>query len=495
MQLEVLEGSYPEVKSEVLILGHYEDEPLSPPIRYVDEKLGGILAKAVQRKQLTGEYKSLKTYPVNGKPEWVLLVGLGKKEELTLERLRRLAACSVKAARQVGSTFTSDLHKYGIGTPAENAKAVAMGTLLGLYTFTRYKTRDLEKLKTIEHGTLLDTERNKAELVRGCDEGIIIAESVIVARDLVNTPAADKAPRQLAQEAKRILKSVGCSIDIWDRKSLEKRGMQALLGVSRGSDQEAQFIVIEHGPKKQKPIVLVGKGVTFDSGGLNIKTPYQNMLDMKSDMAGAAAVIGALRAAALLKLPQRLVGLIPATENMINGHALKPGDVLKASNGKTIEVANTDAEGRLILADALCYAETLQPQAIIDFATLTGACMVALGYPHAGLFTKHDELAQRLLDASAASGDLAWRLPLTEEYSDLVKSDVADVRNIGKDTYAGAIIGAVFLQHFVEKTPWAHLDIAGPAWLAEEKEYQSKGATGAGVRLIIELLQRWETIE
>ncbi len=497
MQVDVLEGSYPEVKSDVLILGCFEDDPLTPPIRYYDEvgRLGGLIAKAIQKKQFVGEFKQIKTFALNGKPDHLLLVGLGKRAVWSLERLRKVAGVSAKAARQLGATATTSLHQFGPGTPLESAKAATVGSLLGLYQFTKYKTRELDRIKTLEHMTLLDTERQKAELVRGMNEAIILADSVAAARDLVNTPAADLTPKNLANEAKRILKNVGCSVDIWDRKAIEKRGMHALLGVSRGSDQEPQFIVIEYGPRKQKPIVLAGKGVTFDSGGLNIKTPYQSMLDMKTDMAGAAAVIGAIRAAALLKVQHRIIGVIPATENMINGHAQKPGDVVKAANGKTIEILNTDAEGRLILADAISYAETLQPQAIIDLATLTGACMIALGYANAGLFTKHDELAQRILAAAASSGELAWRMPLTEEYNDTIKSDIADMRNISKDGYAGAIVGAVFLQQFVEKVPFAHIDIAGPSSLPDEREYQLKGGTGFGVRLLVELIQNWQTME
>jgi leucyl aminopeptidase len=495
MQIDVLEGTYPEVKSDVLILGMFEDDFLNPPVRYADEQLKGILAKAHQKKTLTGEFKQIKVYPFNSKPEWLVLVGLGKKANWSLERLRRAAGASAKAARQLGKTFTTNLHIYGPATPYENAKAVAMGTHMGLYQFTKYKTKDLEKIKTVDHVTLIDTEKQKMESVRGAMEGVVIAESVCIARDLVNTPAADLTPKGLANEARRICKAVGASVDVWDKKTIEKKGMHAFLGVSKGSDEEPQFIVIEYGPKKLKPIVLAGKGVTFDTGGLSIKTPYTAMVDMKCDMAGAAAVICAIRAAAMLKVQQHIIGVIPATENAINGKAQRPGDVVKALNGKTIEVINTDAEGRLILADALSYAETLQPQAIVDLATLTGACIVSLGYAHAGLFTRNDTLAKRLLEAGHNTGDLLWRLPLTDDYMDLVRSDVADMRNIQRSTDSGAIVGAVFLQQFVDKTPWAHIDIAGPAFIPEEKDYLAKQGTGAGVRMLVELMQKWEPLE
>ena len=495
MQIDVLEGQYPTVATEVLILGFFEDDGITPAIKYFDEpdRLAGLIQKAVQKKQLTGEYKQLKAFTLQGKLDTLLLIGLGKKAQWSLERLRRVCGITAKAARLLGKTAITNLHTLGPSTPAENAKAVAMGSLLGLYEFTKYKTADAEKRKVLDHLTILDTEKQKADLTRGVQEGIIIAESTNIARDLVNTPAKDLTPKVFAAEAKRLLKPAGVTVDVWDRKDCEKKGMHAFLGVSAGSDEEPQFIIAEYGSKKQKPIVLVGKGVTFDTGGLSIKYPYTSMLDMKMDMAGGAAVLTTLRACALLKVPQHIIAIVPATENAINGKAQKPGDVVKAMNGKTIEIANTDAEGRLILADALSYAETLQPQLIVDIATLTGSCQAALGFAFSGLFTRDEELRTALMAAGVASGDALWSLPLTDDYVDNVKSDVADMRNIGKDPYAGATIGAIFLEKFVAKTPWAHLDIAGPAFLPDEREYNPKGASGCGVRLLTEFVQRRTT--
>lgn len=496
MQIDVLETSYPDVKSETLVLGIFEDDLASPPVKWADETLKGSIARAVQKKQFLGDFKAIKTYLFNTKPEHLVLVGLGKRADWSLERLRKVAAISAKTARALGKDFATDLHRYGPATPFENAKAVTIGTTLGLYQFTRYKTQSLDKIKTVEHITLLDIDKQKADLARGVNEGTIIAESVIIARDLVNTPSKDLPPKMLAQEAKRILKLSGVSVDVWDKKDIEKKGMNALLGVGKGSTEDPCFIIIEYGSKKQKPIVLAGKGICFDTGGYSIKVPSTSMLGMKMDMAGGAAVISAIRAAALLKLPHHIIGLIPAADNAISGAAQRPDDVVKAFNGKTIEVANTDAEGRLVLADALSYAQTLQPKAIIDLATLTGACMVALGFNHAGLFSRDNDLMKRIIDAGAITGDTAWPLPMGEEYDELIKSDIADVRNISKDGYAGAIVGAVFLQQFVDtKTPYAHLDIAGPAFLPDEREYNGKSATGCGVRLLVELLQRWEPSE
>lgn len=490
MQIDVLETTYPDVKADVLILAAFEDEPLPPPVKYADERLNGVIAKANAKKHWTAEYKQVKSFPLNTKPEYVILIGLGKKADWSLERLRRCAAVSAKAARTCGATVATDIHRYG-PDPQQAAKAATIGTVLGLYQFTRYKTVGLEKIKSVDHVTLIDQDKQKALLSQGASEGIIIAEAVTAARDIVNTPAADMTPKALAQEAKRLCKAVGCGVDIWDRRGLEKKGMHAILGVAKGSSAEPQFVVIEYGPKKQKPIVLVGKGITFDTGGLSLKTPWNLMADMKDDKGGAAAVIGTMTAIARLKVQQRVIGLIPTCENGIDGESQKPGDIVKTFGGKTIEILNTDAEGRLILADALGYAQSLQPQAIIDVATLTGACMVALGYANSGLFSRDDTLRDRLFQAGSATGDALWPLPMDKDYDDLVRSDIADVKNISKDGYAGAIVGAIFLQNFVDKVPYAHLDIAGPAFLQEEKEYNLKGASGAGVRVLVETIQAW----
>jgi leucyl aminopeptidase len=274
---------------------------------------------------------------------------------------------------------------------------------------------------------------------------------------------------------------------------MKKIGMRALLGVARGSDEPAKFIVLEYrgGMKKESPIVLVGKGLTFDSGGISIK-PSENMGEMKSDMAGGAAVMGAVMAVADLELPLNVVGLVPATENLPGGSALKPGDIIQSLSGQTIEVVNTDAEGRLILADALTYAQRFKPAAVIDLATLTGACKIALGDHVIGMLGNDSALKERIRAAGELTGERVWELPLWEDYHELIKSDVADFKNTGGRA-GGAITAAVFLSKFAGDAPWVHLDIAGPAWLAKDRPYAPKGATGVGVRLLVQCLRDWKS--
>jgi leucyl aminopeptidase len=340
---------------------------------------------------------------------------------------------------------------------------------------------------------IVEFDRGKIEAVKaGAERGRLIAESVCFARDLANEPGVSLPPRTLAERARTLAQEFALECQVLTEKELEAEGMAGILGVARGSEEPPRLIVLQHRPQKkaESPTVLVGKGVTFDSGGISIK-PREGMEAMKYDMSGAAAVLGAMRAVALLKLPLHVVGLVPAVENLPSGKALKPGDILRYSNGKTVEVTNTDAEGRLILADALLYAERFKPRAVIDLATLTGACVVALGKEAAGLFCNDSELLEKLQRASQRSGERLWELPLYEEYKRLLKSEVADIGNSvlarGSTPQAGASAGAVFLKEFVTY-PWAHLDIAGTANDMETRVYCPKGATGFGVRLLMEFL-------
>ncbi len=305
----------------------------------------------------------------------------------------------------------------------------------------------------------------------------------------MNEPGSSLTPTKLAEHALE-LKKLGVKVTVYDKKGIDKLGLHALLAVNRGSGQEPRFITLEYSKGKGQPIALVGKGITFDSGGLDLK-PANFMGDMKNDMAGAAAVIGTSKAMAELNLPLNVVGVIASTENMPGCNAYKPGDVITGYTGRTMEIGNTDAEGRVILSDALSYAEmNFKPRYLIDLATLTGACVIALGYAAAGVMSRDEALVNKLKLAGEAAGERVWELPMWDEYKESVKSDIADVLNIpgGKGYEGGAIAGAWFLQHFIEKTPWAHIDIAGPAWSIERKHYWDKGGTGFGVRLLVEFL-------
>ncbi|HOP41443.1 MAG TPA: leucyl aminopeptidase [Geobacteraceae bacterium] len=321
------------------------------------------------------------------------------------------------------------------------------------------------------------------------DEARLLCEAVRFARDLVSQPGNVATPSWLAEKALEMAALFDIPCHVWDREEIERHGMAALLAVARGSRRQPRFVTFEYrgAAGGKKPVVLVGKGITFDSGGISLK-PREGMERMKNDMAGAAVVMGVMMAAASLKLPVNLVGLIPLAENLPDGNACKPGDVIRSLSGKTIEVVNTDAEGRLVLCDALHHALNYRPAAIIDVATLTGACVVALGNLATGLLSNDDALARSLRKAGAATGESVWQLPLWEEYGDLLKSDIADMKNSGGPP-AGTITAAWFLKNFVGTTRWAHLDIAGTAWEEKGRHYLPKGATGTGVRLLVEYLR------
>jgi len=481
-----------EFPVEAVVLGVFEgqqDGILSELNRLLDKAVDHI----IRRKEFTGESGQIKLINTLKKLpcEHVLLVGLGKREEFTLEQLRRVSGNAARALRDNSvKSFATTLHTLPAkkATVREQAQAVAEGSILGAYQFTKYKTLNKNKLKNITGVTLLEADNAVEE---GANAGKVIADAQCLVRDLVNEPAMTLTPAKLADAALE-LKKLGVKVTVYDKKAIEKLGLRALLAVNRGSGEEPRFITLEYRKGTGAPIALIGKGITFDSGGLDLK-PASYMLDMKSDMAGAAAVIGAIKAVAELGMSVNVVGVIASTENMPGCHAYKPGDVVEGYNGVTMEIGNTDAEGRIILSDAIAYAEkNFKPKCMVDLATLTGACIIALGYAAAGVMSKDSALVNRLKIAGESAGERLWELPMWEDYKENVKSDIADVYNIpgGKGYEAGAIAGAWFLQHFVDKTPWAHVDIAGPAWSIERKHYWDKGGTGFGVRLLVEFLKR-----
>ncbi len=377
----------------------------------------------------------------------------------------------------------------------EAAQAFAEGALMGTYTFGKYQTtkKDIKELDSI---TLLSADKDEAaEYKDGVERGRLVAEAVAFSRDLVSAPPNEVTPSEIGRRAQAFSKELGLTCKVLDEKEIAKLKMGSFLGVAQGSlkDEPPRFIVVEYMPlgAKVAPLVFVGKGITFDSGGISIK-PGAGMEKMKYDMAGAAAVLGAIRAIAALKLPVNVVALVPSTENMPGGDAIHPGDVLTSMSGKTIEVINTDAEGRLILADALTYAERYNPKGVVDLATLTGACVIALGNNAIGLMGNNEEFIQQVRQAGEETNERAWPLPMWEEYHELIKSDIADMKNSG-GREAGTISAAAFLSKFTEKYPWAHLDIAGTAWDEKGKPYTPKGATGIGVRLLLNLAEKFAT--
>ncbi len=429
----------------------------------------------------------------------LMLVGLGEEKKLTLEKLRRAAATAAKKAQSL------KLHSMAIEFPnrasatvkestADISQALAEGAALSLYRYDKYFTEKKEKEPKVERIVLFDGDAKRVKEVRkGAQAAQVIIEAVYLARDLENAPSNEIYPESLAQAAKQSGKRSGFKVTVLEKKKIERLGMGGLLAVNQGSAKPPRFIVLEYGENNKKAAgtaVLVGKGITFDTGGISLK-PSANMSEMKMDMSGAAAVIGAFEAAARLQLPIHLVGLIPATENMPSGSAVKPGDIIKHYGGKTSEVDNTDAEGRLILADALGYAEKYKPDVVIDLATLTGACVVALGHFATGMMGNDNGLMDKLKAAGEKTYERVWPLPLYDEYEKLIKSDVADVKNVG-GRWAGAITAAWFLKKFVGKYKWVHLDIAGTAILEEPQDYAPKGGSGVGVRLLVEFLRNWK---
>lgn len=421
-----------------------------------------------------------------------VLLGLGKKSDWNERTFQLLPRLIVRTAQMLKIKHCAIPLPYRNGIDRRTtARLFATGALMAQFTFNQYKEKPKGGWPTVQTLVHLDDKKNLPVVRHGLREGTIIGEEVNAARILANTPGGDMTPRVLAAAARSVARKTGITAKILDEQSMKKIGMGAILGVARGSKERPRFIILEYckGPRGQKPLVLIGKGVTFDTGGLNLK-PEHGIYEMHMDMAGGAAVIHGIAAIARLQLPIHVVGLIPAVENMPSGTSYRPGDILKSLSGKTIEVLNTDAEGRVILADALTYGLRYKPGFMADFATLTGAAHVALGDYASVIFTNTDALTESLVRIGKMSGDLVWPLPLWDEYLQDIKGTFGDLANVGKkDRAGGAVHGAKFLEQFVGGIPWAHIDIA-PRMTAHEYEYLSKGATGVGVRYIVELA-RW----
>jgi leucyl aminopeptidase len=485
----------------IVLMLHEGDSTLQGTAATIDKSLDGALTALRREGEFTGKLKQQSVLHTPGqlKSKRVVLAGLGKPEKLTLEGLRQAAGGAATCARELhASTIAVTIEgaeRAPLALP-DVAQAVAEGMVLALYRFDKFKTEDNDR-RDVTKVTIMANTRAQAKAVQqGAEIGRIVAESANFARSLVNHPSNEMTPTILAEQARQMAKECHLKCEVLDRKDIAKLGMGLLLAVAQGSEQPPKFIILEHrgGTRSRGNIVFVGKGITFDSGGISIKSA-DGMERMKYDMSGGAAVIGALRAASLLQIPQNVIGLIPATENLPSGKATKPGDVHRAMNGKTAEIINTDAEGRLILGDALAYAARYRPIACVDLATLTGACVVALGHEAIGMMgnSQGEELMDRLRRAGGRTGERVWQLPLWDEYLEHVKSDVADVKNVGMGRAAGTIAGAAFLVKFVDDYAWVHLDIAGTAWADREQPYKPKGGTGVGVRLLTQMLLDWNT--
>jgi leucyl aminopeptidase len=460
---------------------------------------GAGIQKIIETGDVTGKNRELHVlYLSDGSLRRAILVGLGRKEDVNPERIREGAALGARKAESLKLrriSFWLDGQAVDGLSAADTAAAVVEGVMLGTYKFRSFKTKDDEETTDLAELNLWFQERTPIEAVKkAAQEAEIISRAVWFARDLISAPPNAMTPRHMAKQALDAgKKRKTVKVTVLDEKKMKTLKMNGILGVAQGSREEAQFIIMEYkgtGRKKgEKPIVLVGKGLTFDTGGISLK-PAENMEEMKSDMAGGAAVMGTIIAAADLRLPLHIIGLIPATENMPGGQAYKPGDVLHTMSGQTVEVISTDAEGRLILADALWYARRYDPAAMIDAATLTGACIIALGDLVMGMMGTDDKVKALLKAAAERTGEKLWELPLWEEYGEALKSDVADMKNAGGRP-GGAITAGFFLSRFTTDYPWVHLDIAGPAWTKKDRPCIPKGASGTGVRLLVDALKHW----
>jgi len=419
----------------------------------------------------------------------IVLTGLGETKSISLETLRRASAAAAKRAASAGCQHIAiEVTPLNGLDATECAQAIVEGALLSQYAFDKYKTINAGNAKKVNKLTLVTDKQHQKAVAKGAESGMIIVDGVNLARDLANAPNCEIYPETLAKRAQEVGRKAGFKTTVLNKKRITELKMGGLLGVNQGSVRPPVFIVMEYmnGPKTEKPLVLVGKGVTFDTGGISIK-PAPGMSDMKSDMHGAATVIGTMQTIARLGIKRNVVGIVPATENMPSGTALVPGDIITFMNGKTAEIDNTDAEGRLILADALCYADRYKPSSVIDLATLTGAIVIALGSVTTGMMGTDTKMMNQLREAAGRTHEYVGELPLYEEYEELISSDYADIKNSGGRS-AGSITAALFLKHFVSY-PWVHLDIAGTAIQPKASHYTCKGGSGVGVRLLTDMLR------
>lgn len=495
MEFSIKNGNPEKQRKDCVIVGVFESRKLSVAAAMMDKASNGYLATIVRRGDMEGRLSSsLLLHNVPGTScERVLLVGLGKEREFREREYRQAVRTSINALGKSGATdvasFLAELpvKKRDIAWKVAHLAEVAMDSA---YRFDQMKGKTAREARKSEAKGIAKLAINvpeRGDIKKAEDalkQGLAIASGVDFAKDLGNLPPNVCTPTYLAEQALALAKSHGITVQALDQAVIEKLGMGSFLGVAQGSRQPPKLIVLQHkkGKKGQKPVALVGKGITFDTGGISLK-PGNDMDEMKYDMCGAASVLGTFKAIAEMDLPLNVVGIIPTCENMPDGNAIRPGDVLTSMSGQTIEVLNTDAEGRLILCDALTYAERFEPSSVVDIATLTGACVIALGHHLSGLFSNNDGLARELIAAGDNALDRAWHMPMLDDYQDQLKSNFADMANIGGRA-GGSITAACFLSRYAKKFDWAHLDIAGTAW----KSGKEKGSTGRPVPLLTQFL-------
>jgi leucyl aminopeptidase len=484
-----------EVNAQALAVAVFKDEKADAGLlKTLDSVAGGLISRVMKSEEFVAKTGETAYFHLSGKglkAERLLLIGCGNRDEYKATQITQMAGTAARFLRSKNAK-TIAIAPRADGETQKVTQTAMVGAIMGLFEPDKYRTQGKEDRK-LDRITVVIEGGDKKALQKGAERGRIIGEAANFTRDLANEPGGHLTPAILAQRAQKVAKQFGLSIDVLDQRRMEKLGMGSLLGVSRGSDEPPKLIVMKYEPTKArrgKPnglLALVGKGITFDSGGISLK-PGENMELMKYDMTGAATVIGAMQAIAQLQPSIPVLGVAPCSENLPSGKATKPGDVLTAMTGKTIEVINTDAEGRLVLADAIAYAKKLGATQIIDMATLTGAVSVALGDVNTAILGTDQTLIDKVIEAGKSVGEKFWQLPLDPEYTNQIKSDIADIKNVGGKK-AGTITAAAFLKEFAGDTSWAHLDIAGTAWGDTAQPYRSKGPTGVAVRTLVEFVE------
>ena len=496
MQITLESKLFASIETEALVSYVFEEtDPVQGRVAEIDKSGGGLLRKLAASGELTGKMLefTLVHAPAGLKAARLLLVGAGKREQFNSATLRKLAGAALRYLKSRSVKNLALLVREGNATE-ESAQAVVEGVLTADFESDKYKTdkKNDKRIESVSVAGYSDSERATGE--KGLAKGRIIGDSQNFARDLINEPSNKLTPAILAQKTEAMAKAAGLSVEILDEKKIAELKMGALLSVAQGSVEPPRMIIITYNPPMTKPgapvIGLIGKAVTFDTGGISIK-PSEGMEKMKYDMAGGATMIGIMRALAALKPNVKVICVVPSTENMPGGRAQKPGDIQTAMSGKTIEVLNTDAEGRLILADGVHYAKQLGATHLIDAATLTGAIVVALAGINVGVFGSDQAFTDKLLASAKATGEKMWQMPIDDEYREFIKGTVADIQNISSGKGAGATIGALFIKEFTGDSPWIHLDIAGTAWNDDAKPWLAKGPTGVSLRTLVHLVMSY----
>jgi leucyl aminopeptidase len=498
MEVQTSAGRYQEQDVQALAVAVFKDEKADEGIlKELDEAAGGVVKSVIESEELKGkEGETVYVHLASGgglRARRLLLVGVGERDNYRQAQISQMAGTVARFLRGK-NVKTIGLVARAEGDVEKMVAAAAEGATIGLFEPDKYRTIDKEE-RAIEKLVVIAEGADEEALKRGAERGRIIGESVNFTRDLANEPGAYMTPTNMAERAREIAEEFGLNVDVLDEARMEQEGMGALLSVSHGSEEDAKLIILKYTPRDAPTtqdegdlLAFVGKGITFDSGGISLK-PGENMELMKYDMSGGATVLGAMRAIAQLKPSIPVLGVVPASENLPSGKATKPGDVVTAMSGKTIEIINTDAEGRLVLSDAICYAKKLGATRIVDMATLTGAVSIALGDVNTAILGTDQELIDEVIAAGKEVGEKFWQLPLDKEYTKQIKSDIADIKNVG-GRKAGTITAAAFLKEFADGVAWAHLDIAGTAWGDDAKPYRAKGPTGVAVRTVIEIVER-----